>query len=127
MEWKSGEVPVRAGCFGCAGLALTREPCPRQSQSQSQRPKLTLDQERKGVNRVVRLMLCKDESKKAVAKSDITAALKADGVPAGTANIKAILEKATTRLMHVFGFELVEVDRAQAYADATFSQHSQVL
>jgi len=74
----------------------------------------------------VKLMLSKDESKKAVAKSDISAALKAEGVPVGAANVKAIVEKAKTRFMHVFGFELMEVDRAEAYADAAYSQHSQV-
>lgn len=95
---------------------------PSQSQSSA---RLTTEEERKGVNRIIKLMLCKDEYKRAVSRNEITTALKGDGVPAGGANVKFLMASATKRLKHVFGFELVEGSKSELYSDAFFSQASQ--
>ena len=107
----------------CAALLLS----PSTLQSQSQRAvRLTPEDERKGVNRIVKLMLCKDESKRAVSRSEISLALKAEGVPTGSANVNALMDSAKKRLRHVFGFELIECQKSEEYADAVKSQASQV-
>ena len=89
--------------------------------------KLTGEDERKGVNRIVKLLLCKDEQKKAVSRGDISVAIKAEGVPAGAANVNALIEGARKKLKHVFGFELVEGSKSELYCDTTYSQQSQVM
>ena len=127
---------VHSACAFVAiiGLALVADirvappPYPQRYQSQSQRVvRLTPEDERKGVNRIVKLMLSKDESKRAVSRGDISAALKAEGVPAGNANVNSLIESAKKRLRHVFGFELKEGTKSELHADAVFSQASQVL
>ena len=83
--------------------------------------KLTGEDERKGVNRIVKLLLCKDGQKKAVSRGDIFVAIKAEGVPAGAANVNALIEGARKKLKHVFGFELVEGSKSELYCDTTYS------
>ena len=96
------------------------------SQSKSS-ARMTPEEERKGVNRIVKLMLCKDENKRAVSRSEILTALKGEGVSSGQANVNMLIESAKKRFKHVFGFDLVEGSKSELYADAVFSQASQVI
>jgi len=86
---------------------------------------LSPEEERKGVGRIVKLLLCKDEYKKAVSRSEITIALKGEGLDKNV-NVNALIQSAEKRFLHVFGFELVTCSKAETSFDATLSQSTQV-
>jgi len=77
------------------------------------------------VGRIVKLLLCKDEYKKAVSRSEITIALKGEGLDKNV-NVNALIQSAEKRFLHVFGFELVTCSKAETSFDATLSQSTQV-
>ena len=94
-------------------------------QSQGASVRLTNEEERKGVNRIVKLLLCKDEYKCAVSRKDLSDALKGEGVPGGQANVNALVEGAKKKIKHVFGFEVVEGAKSELYAGESFTQNTQ--
>jgi len=86
---------------------------------------LSPEEERKGVGRIMKLLLCKDEYKKAVSRSEITIALKGEGLDKNV-NVITLIQSAEKRFLHVFGFELVTCSKADTFVDATCSQLTQV-
>ena len=78
------------------------------------------------MNRIIKLVMCRDAFKKAASRSEIASALKGDGVPSSASSVNALIERARERLKHVFGFELVEGSKDSLYCGEVFSQNTQV-
>jgi hypothetical protein len=78
------------------------------------------------VNRIVKLVLSKDVFKKAVSRSEISIALKGEGVPTSGGNVNSLIAGAKQKLKHVFGFELAECSKDSLYFGEVLSQNTQV-
>ena len=88
--------------------------------------RLSGEEERKGVNRIIKLVLSKDVFKKPVSRSEISSALKGEGVPTSGATVNSLIELAKGKLKHVFGFELADGSKDSLYCGEVQSQMTQV-
>eukprot|EP00802_Teleaulax_amphioxeia_P010765 Tamp_10794.p1 GENE.Tamp_10794~~Tamp_10794.p1 ORF type:complete len:306 (-),score=118.58 Tamp_10794:791-1708(-) len=104
------------------GESFSQQP----SQSQSRAVRLSAEEERKGVNRIIKLVLSKDVFKKPVSRSEISSALKGEGVPTSGATVNSLIELAKGKLKHVFGFELADGSKDSLYCGEVQSQMTQV-